>query len=351
MRQPFRSLGIGLLAGAGAAIVLALIFLLTDHTVDVRAEVGKWLLTLAAAFVLTGALSMVVKQIDQRRSEREAWHTVLNDLIAANQTVMLARLRLRAQQSALTYREQLAEIMHARVELRRIYAIGIVIGDPTLRADIKGMRRYLDALGSEYETGYLCVARQQRLDELWLTDQMKVANANTCTPVLPARLAKPTVAWRLLQDRKQFPRLAALLDEDAFPIDTFRTSYKRAKARLEVHAGFENRSMEDSVESASKLCERTMNFVEHHADLPDYAKTRALAEVDKVQKACGEADRGDIVAARDKLAEVAADTIGALYFASERSVAEAQATEDREIDGHPATSPRLPRTVGPRDQS
>jgi hypothetical protein len=65
----------------------------------------------AAALVLTGALSMVVKQIDQRRSERQAWHEILNDLIAANQKLILARVRLQAHKSAKTYQEQLAEVM------------------------------------------------------------------------------------------------------------------------------------------------------------------------------------------------------------------------------------------------
>jgi hypothetical protein len=63
--------------------------------------------------VLTGALSMVVKQIDQRRSERQAWHDILNDLVAANQKVILARIRLQAHQSAKTYQEQLGEVMGA----------------------------------------------------------------------------------------------------------------------------------------------------------------------------------------------------------------------------------------------
>jgi hypothetical protein len=51
---------------------LAFILLDRSRTADVGAEVEKWLLTAAAALVLTGALSMVVKQIDQRRSERQA---------------------------------------------------------------------------------------------------------------------------------------------------------------------------------------------------------------------------------------------------------------------------------------
>ena len=244
---------------AVAVAVVAFYFLHSSHTIDFNAEVGKWLLTVAAGLVLTGALSMVVKQIDQRRTERDAWHAVLKDLVAANQTVMLARLRLAAQQSALTYQEQLAEIMRARVELRGIEVIGLVTGDPALRGNVSAMHKYLDALGSEYETGYLCVARQQRLDELWLTGQMTAANVGTGGPTLPVPLAEPTKAWRLLQDREGFPRLAALLDHSAFPIDTFRTSLKRAKGCLEVRAGFRDRSMVDVIDSAGRFSDHARN--------------------------------------------------------------------------------------------
>jgi FtsH-binding integral membrane protein len=110
MRQTYRLLTIGLLVCATAATAGALVLLQRSSTVDADAEVGKWLLTVAAALVLTGVLSMVVKQIDQRRGEREAWHAALHDLVAANQTVMLARLRLVAHRSALTYQDTAAVV-------------------------------------------------------------------------------------------------------------------------------------------------------------------------------------------------------------------------------------------------
>lgn len=312
MRQPYRLLIVGLMVGAVAALAAALYFLLTSHTVDVHAEVGRWLLTVAAAFVLTGALSVVVKQIDERRSEREAWHTVLNDLVAANQTVTLARLRLEAHQSAKTYQEQLAELMRARVELRRICAIGIVIGGPPLRDHVDAMQWYLDALGFEYEKGYLRVARQQRLDELWLDDQMKAANSDGA-PELPDALAVPTEAWRLLKDPNRFPRLAALLDGDAYAIDTFRRNYKRAKACLEERAGFGRRSADDAVESAGRFSKRAMEFVTGHADLPDEARDCVATAVDKVERACQTKDPVAIEKATAELVKAAAHAIKAVY--------------------------------------
>jgi len=94
MRQPYRLLTLGLALCAVAALAGALVLLNRSHTADVDAEVGKWLLTVSAALVLTGALSMVLKLIDQRRSERQAWHEILNDLVTANQKLVLARVRL-----------------------------------------------------------------------------------------------------------------------------------------------------------------------------------------------------------------------------------------------------------------
>jgi hypothetical protein len=123
--------------------------------------------------------------------------------------------------------------------VRRIGALDIVNRDTSLSDQITKMREYLDALGQEYAAGYLPASRQQRLDEVWLDEKMKAVNGQGIgAPALPGWLAEPTKAWLLLKKASEYPRLAALLDEGAFPIDTFRTNYKLAKDRLEKHAGF-----------------------------------------------------------------------------------------------------------------
>ena len=61
-------------------------------------------------------------------------------------------------------------------------------------------RSSLDNLGQEYAAGYLTVAPQQRLDEMWLTSQMNAANDGDGAPEPPDRLADPTRAWLLLKD-------------------------------------------------------------------------------------------------------------------------------------------------------
>lgn len=341
MRQLYGWLTVGFFLSGVAAGVGGYVFLRSSHTVDVGAEVGKWLLTVAVAFVVTGALSMVVKQIDQRRSERSAWHAVLDDLVAAHQTVMVARLRLAAQRSALTYHEQLGQLVGARAEIRRLRGVGTVIRDPSLREHIDAMRRYLDALGAEYEKGYLAVARQQRLDELWLTDQMKAASDGADGPVLPARLAEPTGAWRMLQDPVRFPRLAALIDADAFRIDTFHTHYKRVKGCLEIHAGVGTAPAYAWKDPARKLADRARDFVTLHNDVPDDVKARVAKEARQVEDACDHRDPDPraIEAAMINLREAAADAVRAVYPEPEVIAVTEPTPAAEETKEHPAASP------------
>jgi hypothetical protein len=374
MRQPYRLLMIGLALGAVAALVGALVLLSRSRTVDVDAEVGKWLLTVAAALVLSGALSMVVKQIDQRRGERQAWHEILNDLVAANQKLILARVRLQAHQSAKTYQEQLAEVMAARVEVRRIGALDIVNRDTSLGEQITRMREYLDALGQEYAAGYLRASRQQRLDEVWLTSQMNAANDPGGAPELPDRLGGPARAWLLLKDASQFPRLAALLDEGAFPIDTFRTNYKLAKERLETHAGFGDPPITSRVYRGLKLANRAEDFANSHAErlAEEDLGTRITNLAHQLREACRprhvdqaqdpdweehldrylDRDWGQdphtIRAKTVDLGKLTSGAVARIYCEPEAkgAAADKSAAATFEVEAHPAAPLRSPRRVG-----
>jgi hypothetical protein len=337
MRQPYRLLTLGLALCAVAAVVGALILLDRSRTVDVGAEVGKWLLTVAAALVLTGALSMVVKQIDQRRNERQAWHGILNDLVAANQKVVLARVRLQAHRSAKTYQEQLAEVMSARVEVRRIGAIDIVNRDGSLPERINAMREYLDALGQEYAAGYLRAARQQRLDEAWLNDKMKAANDGKGPPELPEWLAEPTTAWLMLTDPSKFPRLGALMDDAAFPIDTFRTNYKLAKEYLEMRAGFGDPPIESRVYRAGKLATRATTFANLHVKPLGHLKEPVEESARQLDKACRRQDPAEIQKAIVELSRLTAQAVARVYPEPKSSAAAGgSAAVTSEIEAHPA---------------
>jgi len=86
------------------------------------------------------------------------------------------------------------------------------------------------------------------------------------------------------------PRLAALLDEGAFPIDTFRTNYKLAKECLERCAGFGDPAIESQIFRGRKLATRAGDFATSHEErLGDLTKkvTDCACLLDK---AC---DKGD----------------------------------------------------------
>ena len=309
---------------------------------------GNWLLTVAAALVLTGALSMVVKQIDQRRSERQAWHDILNDLVAANQNLALARVRLQAHRSARTYQEQLAEVMAARVEMRRIGAIDIVNRDPSLTGWITAMKEYLDALGHEFAAGYLHAARQQRLDEVWLEEKMKAANQGGDAPELTGWLAEPTTAWRMLTDASRFPRLGALLDDQAHPIDTFRTNYKLAKERLEVQAGFGKPSAESAKNRARKLAIRAGKFARSHADVLGELGRRVDDSARRLEAAHDAGDPGAIQKETVNLGELTAEAVARVYREPEAdsTATDSSAAATSDSEAHEPAPPRSPGPVG-----
>jgi hypothetical protein len=323
MRQLYGWLTASLGSAGVAGFVVGVVLLTHSRTPDVAGEVGKGLLTLAVALLVTGALSMVVRQIDERRSQRDAWQSVLHDLVAASQTVLLGQFRLSAHRSAATYQEVLTELMEVRVELRRLCAMNLVTADPALRAEIDGMRRYLDALSAEYRSGYLAVARQQRLDEAWLDAKMKALGVDDGQPDLPASLRQSGRAWQLLQDRATFPRLAALLDDHAFRIDAFRRNYKRAKTRLERHAGFRERSQHALERSASKLVERSLVFIQEHPDdIPDAVKADVTTRTNQLRSLRG-GSRTALEDAMAGLAEAAVASVSAVYPRPARSSATA----------------------------
>ena len=167
----------------------------------------------------------------------------------------------------------------------------------------------------EYEAGYLRVARQQRLDEAWLDQRIKEASAATGAPELPQLLAEPTVAWMLLTDATRFPRLGALLDDDAFRIDIFRIRYKFAKDSLEVHAGFGHPSSESLAYRAQKLATRAAEFADLHA-----ARLGDLKElIDKmVQRVDDAGDRDAIQKAAVELSDLTARAVSLVYPMAKR---------------------------------
>lgn len=228
---------LAVLAAAGAVFLLNL-----GEPNDTPTEVGKWLLQLATAFAVTGAVSAVLREVENLRAKRAAWAGLLHDVIEANDTVLVARLLLAAHASAKTYSEQIRELIRVRATLRRVAADPDVHDSPDLRRAINQMSKYLAELALEYERRYLPVARQQRVAEERLTLLAKEAAkapapADLAAEELATELRQPMRAGQMLQDDDLFPDLAAFRDGQRFEDGDFHRNYKTAKRLLEDRAG------------------------------------------------------------------------------------------------------------------
>lgn len=215
-----------------------LILLNTGRPGTTAFEIGKWLLQLATVFAGTGVIAAVLRQAEVMRAKRESWTGLLQEVIAAHDTVLTARLLLEAHATAKTYTEQIEKFVQVRAVLRRIASSPDLHDMPELRRQIVAMQEYLIKLGREYEREYLPVARQQRLDEEVLSFQLKeLAKESKLDglPVIPPVLAKPLPAGRQLADEGRFAELTKFRKD--FDDGEFRQAYKEAKRLLESAAG------------------------------------------------------------------------------------------------------------------
>jgi hypothetical protein len=204
---------------------------------DVPLEIGRALLTLVGVSVVAGLVSVLVRQVDDRRAERGAWEALLRDVIEANSKVEVARLLLRADRTASTYRDQFVELARVRAFLRGVTVGQAVEDQERFKNAVKEMRRYLDALGTEYEKNYQKVALQQRVDEQL---QTKLPADLAAGQAVEAALHRPP-GWlsvgQMLEDAERFPLLTAFLEDNRFKKSQFRTNYKDAKHFLQDRAG------------------------------------------------------------------------------------------------------------------
>lgn len=220
-----------LAGGVGVWLVLA------TEPDDAGREAGKWLLQVSLVFVGTGVVSVVVRQAELSRARRDAWAEALHELIRAHDDAQMASRLLSAHATAMTYAEQIKVLTTCRGILRRLASAPGMRDDEPLHQALLQMRAYLKKIIQEYQTKYLPVARQQRLDEAVLNHRIEqVAEASDgAFPLLPAHLAKPLPAGLALQDAGTFPKLNEFVT--AFKKSEFRTAYELAKPIMQRKAG------------------------------------------------------------------------------------------------------------------
>jgi hypothetical protein len=218
------------------AALLGIALVATRSPDDAWREVGKWLLQLSLVFVGTGVVSVVIRQFEVARAQREAWEEMLHQLVAAHDEAQMAARLLSAHATAKTYAEQVKVLTTARVTLRRLASTPEVRKDEPLHASLVTMRKYLKNVIKEYQASYLPVARQQRLDEEVLSYRLKkLAESDGKFPELPIELGKPLPAGLTLEDPDCFPVLNEF--RTAFKTSTFRRAYESAKPVMQVRGG------------------------------------------------------------------------------------------------------------------
>lgn len=223
---------------AAAAAAGGIVLLELGKPNDASAEIGKWLLQLATVFLGTGVVGVMLRQVDLSRAKRESWTRLLQEVVAAHDTVQLAGRLLSAHATAKTYAEQIAKVSEVREILRRIMSSPEIHDEPELRDTLLRMRHYLKRLVKEYEAKYLPVSRQQRLDEEVLTYRLKelARKADDLSlPIIPESLASPFPAGSTLGDPERFPCLNEFRTN--YKQSDFRLAYEMAKPILEHKAG------------------------------------------------------------------------------------------------------------------
>ncbi len=210
-------------------------------------EIGKWLLQLAAVFTGGGFITAVFRQVEVTRAKREAWTTMLQDVVVAQDALEGAFMRLISNPNAETYTDLIEKCREMRAMLRRIIALPEAYDRPgDLRFHVQRMRNYLKPLIKEYERHYLRVKIQGKLDEKVLDARLNEL-AKDGQPVLPTDLLQPTCVGNLLRDAKNFPALAACLDdfndsEIQFKEDSdLDRAYESLKLLLQRTAGVDRR--------------------------------------------------------------------------------------------------------------
>src|SRR4051812_12386248 len=215
--------------------------LVVQHHQDGWADIGKALLTLSVSLFIGGGVAAIVKVLDRVREDRSTWGRLLQSIVEVDQALAVARQLILAHRTAKTYSDQHARIVEARLVLRRVWDDPLVANDRNseqLRDHLDRMKQFVDGLGAEYQNDYLAIARQQRVDEEYLKDQVgRLAKhyPGSAWPEDPAY--RPTRAWELLRsDGDGFDNLRQLIG-DRYAETGFVHAFLSLRPMLEERAG------------------------------------------------------------------------------------------------------------------
>ena len=232
---------------AFVAAILGTILTVLYYNKSGWSDVGKALLTLAVTFSVGGAAAAWFRVLEQIRQDQAAWRDLLRDVVEVDQTVQVARQLIAAHKTANAYSEQYANIVTARLALRRVWLDPLVANDKqvkTIQGHIDQMKKYVDKLGEEYEKCYLPVARQELIDEEYLKRRAEelasshgggLAYDGQQQSDLQDPVYFPTLAWKMLRDPQRFERLVEFLER--YKQSDFVKGFKCVKPMFEKRAG------------------------------------------------------------------------------------------------------------------
>jgi hypothetical protein len=210
------------LALAALLAVSAVLFLSTADTgVDIGLEIGKTLLTLVSAVLVTGVLTFVLSQLSAREAVRREHERVLVDslreLKTAYETIQIVRYFLAASPTALSLSQQIRVVLDARAQLHRVQRERLVRDSPADTA-IDAMLTYLTQVAAEYKQEFHSIT-EMALQEEHARDVVRSGAGR----LLPQPQLPPTA----------FTAVYAFIDESTWQEGEFNLNYLRAKRHLQ----------------------------------------------------------------------------------------------------------------------
>lgn len=223
-------------AAVVSAVVATLAFWIAARQ---EPELRKILQTAATTLLLGAFIGGLVRvlledlqQTREHRAEQARFVTaVLADLKSVYDRVERVRIVTSAHQSALTYGNEMRDVIDARVQLRNVVrAIGNGIGiQPDVRCDVRKaverMERYLASLTDEFQVRYKAIADKQAEYEA-----IKKKALGSERPALPR---EPNRAW---EELRTFEKLQEFLGERQNEPDRTRQGGQELTYRADFEA-------------------------------------------------------------------------------------------------------------------
>jgi hypothetical protein len=103
--------------------------LIVQHFGEAGAEIGKSLMSLGVALLVSGAAAVVVKNVERARADRSAWAVLLREVVEVDEAVEVARRLIKAaHMTARSYRDEYLNIVLGKLKLRQVVLDPMVAG-------------------------------------------------------------------------------------------------------------------------------------------------------------------------------------------------------------------------------